>query len=45
MDVDYNFVNKDVHDIFVNNCGVEGVATKNIPSVVKVFGGSTRGVS
>ena len=32
------FVNDNVHDIFVNTCGVEGIATKKIPCVVKVFG-------
>ena len=40
-----NFVTDNVHDIFVNTCGVEGIATKKIPCVVKVFGASTKGVS
>ena len=45
MNVDINFVNKDVNNLCVNTCGVEGVATTNIPNIVKVFSGSTRGVS
>ena len=39
------FVNDNVHDIFVNTCGVEGIATRKTPCVVKVFGASTKSVS
>ena len=42
---DCKFVNNNVHDIFVNTCGVEGIATRKIPCVVKVFGASTKSVS
>ena len=45
MNVDINFVNEDVNDLCINTCGIEGIATTNIPRIVKVFGGSAVGVS
>ena len=45
MNVDINFVNEDVNDLCINTCRVEGIATTNIPRIVKVFGGSAEGVS
>ena len=43
--VDINFVNKDVNDLCINSCGIEGIATTNIPRIFKASGGSAEGVS
>ena len=45
MNVDIISVKKDVNDLCINVCGTEGIATTNIPRIVKVSGGSAEGVS
>ena len=44
-DDDINSVKKDVNDLCIYSCGIEGIATASIPRIVKVSGGSAEGVS
>ena len=45
MDDDIISVKKDVNNLCINACSIEGVATTNVPRIIKVSDGSAKGVS